>query len=155
MRVKLGEGELGIKDMYSFYKQNTPNPLSYKEYKEVVYPYLDGIMDLIIHQGHTHKLSAFLGSFRIQKTPINYEKLNYDWHSYKTTGIKTFHLNQHSDGFKVRFVWSKKDAILKPHAKRPYSFVLSRYWKRELAKRMKTKGGHEIYPQEIITATYD
>lgn len=154
MRVKLSEeGELGLKDMYKFYKEKTTNPVTYKEYREINTKYLKGIMDLIIHKAYNFRLPARLGFFRIRKTRIDYEsgKFSIDWKQSKELGITVYHLNEHSDGFRAKFLWEKKRAILKEGTKRPYSFTLARDVRRnELGGRMKQPNGHAIYHEEII-----
>jgi hypothetical protein len=148
MRVNIGE--LGILDMYSYYKENTESPLPYKEYKKIVDSYMESVANMIIDEGYNFRLPSFLGYFRIRKNKINYDRLSIDWGTLKKTGIKTYHLNSHSDGYKIKFLWEKKRAIMKTGTKRPYSFVLSRDLKRRLAQVMKTPNGHMLYAEEII-----
>lgn len=143
-----GKRELGIKDMYLFYKKTTLNPLSYKEYKQVVELSISEMMFSVI-DNKPYKLVPRLGSFRIKKTKINYDRLSIDWKTTKDLGQTVYHLNPHSDGYKIKFVWEKKTAILKRDTKRPYSFTLSRDWKRYLAGQMKTPNFHTRYPEEI------
>lgn len=149
MKILLnGKPELGIREMYTFYKKKTVTPLSYKDYKLVIQDSLLEMMHLIL-TGESYKLMPRMGAFRIKKTKINYDRLSIDWKTTKDLGQTVYHLNPHSDGFKIKFVWEKKTAILKQDTKRPYSYTLSREWKRELARLMKTPNFHTRYPEEI------
>lgn len=148
MRVAIGE--LGIKDMYVYYKQHTPDPIPYKVFKLITEEYLDAILNLIIDEAYNFKIPNRLGYWRIQKLETDLTRLSIDWPATKKVGVRVYHLNSHSDGFKIRFLWEKKRAVLKKHSKRPYSFRLCRERKRDLAKIMKIPNGHAIYAEEII-----
>lgn len=145
-------GELGIKDMYEFYKEYTPSPVSFKLYKEVVNEYLQEILNLIIDEGHNYRIPGMLGYFRIQKKMMDFDiqKMSVDWKASKEVGKRVYHLNNHSDGYRIKFLWEKKKAILKKDSKRPYSFTLARDVKRRLASVMKKPNGHTKYPEEFI-----
>lgn len=148
MRVAIGE--LGLKDIYAYYLEHNEECLSFKEFKVVSEEYLEAIMKLIVDEAYNFKLPNRLGYWRIQKRETDITRLSIDWGKTKELGIKVYHLNPHSDGFKIRFLWEKKRAMLKKNSKRPYSFRLCRDWKRRLATVMKTPNGHSIYAEEII-----
>lgn len=153
--MKIKNNELGLRDAYLYYKQNTENPLSYKKFKSVYESYIEEVVDLIM-RGENYKIPSKLGYFRIRKYKTNLDKLAKDYKTSKELGTTIYHLNEHSDGYRIKFLWQKSRAILKKDTKRPYSFVPSRDIKRnKLAMIMKTSGGHMRYPEEILNQRYN
>ena len=148
MRVAIGE--LGLRDIYTYYLEHTEEPLTFKEFKLINEEYLEAIMKLIVDNAYNFKLPNRLGYWRIQKRQFDIGQLSVDWKTTKQIGKRVYHLNTHSDGFKIRFLWEKKQAVLKKNSKRPYSFQLCRDWKRKLAAGMKLPNGHTKYAEEII-----
>ena len=148
MRVAIGE--LGLKDIYAHYILHNENPLNYKQFKIINEEYLASIMELIVDKAYNFKIPNRLGYWRIQKRETDLTRLSVDWKTTKKVGTRVYHLNTHSEGFKVRFLWEKKRAVLKKNTKRPYSFRLCRELKRRLASEMKKPNGHTKYAEEII-----
>ena len=149
MRVAIGE--LGLKDIYAYYREHTEEPLPYSVFKAVNQDYLAAIMELIVVEAYNFKIPNRLGYWRIQKRETDLTRLSVDWQATKKVGKRVYHLNTHSEGFKLRFLWEKKSAVLKKNSKRPYSFRLCREWKRKLAGEMKKPNGHTRYAEEFTT----
>lgn len=148
MRVNIGEHNLD--DAYKFYKTQVnkkgelvvKNPLSSKDFKTVVYAYCKLLREALL-QGKTVILPTYLGHLQVSKKPVDLDKLGLDYAAYNTTGVKTFHLNEHSDGYRVRIGWRKSKCFIS--GKRPYCFQACRAFKRELAQRMKVPNAHTNY----------
>lgn len=141
MRVNIGE--LGIHDMYNYYKVRVKNPISFDRFKAIAYTTNKLVVDKVL-EGDTVKLPYRMGYLRVRKTKMNYDYLKFDYGTYNKTGIKAVHLNMHSDDFKARILWDKSKCIVA--GKRPYCFQPTRVnFKRRLSAIMKTPGGHSRY----------
>lgn len=145
MRTNIGEK--GIYDIYKYYKSITKDPLDLKLFREIVFTFNKRIMNEILQGAANIRLPARLGYIRIKKTKMNYKNLKFDYGTYNKTGIKSFHLNEHSDDFKARILWDKSTCIVR--GKRPWSFTASRENKRALCSIMKENGGHKRYTEEL------
>lgn len=144
MRVAIGEK--GIREMYAYYLTTTTNPLGYEDYVKVCHAYNKQVMHQILHEAANFRLPYRLGYLRVKKIKMNYKYLKMDYGLYNKTGEKAYHLNEHSDDYKVRILWEKSKCVIK--GKRAYSLTITREHKRELARIMKTPGGHKIYSEE-------
>lgn len=60
------------------------------------------------------------------------KSLRWDWKATRETGKPVYLLNEHSNYFKYRFYWQKKDCLL--INKGAYQFVACRQNKRDLAQ---------------------
>ena len=71
--------------------------------------------------------------------PKNFDSksLRIDYHESKVQGKIVYFLNEHSDYYKFRFLWSKKNSLL--INKTRYQFVATRANKRRLAQIIKNK----------------
>lgn len=140
MRKKAGN--VTIVSIHKLYNKEKAK-IDAKLFKEICYSFNKKISDKIINHGKTIKLPYRLGELSVQKQKQNYDKLAFDYQEWKRTGAKVYLLNDHSDEYIAKFVWSKKHTIVKN--KRFYSFNLVRDNKRAITKIMKTKQGHQIY----------
>ncbi|GAF94056.1 unnamed protein product [marine sediment metagenome] len=66
-----------------------------------------------------------------------------DLNETRLAGKTIYHLNDHSDGFMSRWVWSKRNNLMRNLVY--YSFTATRANKRELAAHMKRPDGHKKY----------
>lgn len=144
MRVALGEK--GLKDMYAYYLVKAKSPVTYKEYVQICTAHNKLLMELVLYYSANIRLPHRLGYLRIKKTKMNYKYLKLDYGTYNKTGEMVYHLNEHSDDFKARFLWEKSKCVVK--GKRPYCFQPTREHKRSLAEIMKSPGGHKIFSEE-------
>ena len=131
-----------IKDFYNFYTDNIDNnplySIEYSIYKQIVLEYFQYIKDNLIENSKEIKLPCRLGTLAIVKRkPKNYDSksLRVDYHATKLYGKTIYHLNEHSNGWKYNFHWSKKDMCVKN--KSAYQFVACRALKRQLAQYIK------------------
>lgn len=138
-RVKYKRKSYTIADFYQSYKNNiepgTQYDIDLKTYKAIVTDYFKFIRDEIMQNCREFKLPCRLGTLQIIKhQPKEYsgKSLRWDWKSTKELGKPIYLLNEHSDGWKYRFFWSKQNCLLANKGK--YQFIASRSNKRDLAK---------------------
>jgi hypothetical protein len=143
--MRVDKGERGIVELYKYYSLGSGNTLDFKTFREVLFRHNKAIAEEVIDKGSNVRLPNRLGYLRVRKTKMNYKSLKFDYGTYNKTGIKSFHLNEHSDDFKARVLWNKGKCIVK--GKRPWSFTPSRENKRAVSKVMQTN--HQIYTEEI------
>lgn len=143
--MRINKGERGIYDMYKYYLCNTSNGVTFEVFREIVFKHNKYLAEEIISKGTNIRLPNRLGYIRVRKTKMNYKNLKFDYGTYNKTGVKAFHLNEHSDDFKARVLWNKQKCIVK--GKRPWSFTPSRENKRAVSKVMQSN--HQIYMEEL------
>ena len=123
------------KEYEDFYK------VGYKTYRSICQDFNKLIIDDILLKAKEFKMPYRLGSLRILKKEMNYSssknKLKIDWKKTNEHKKVIYHLNDHTDGFNYRWLWSKKKAIVKN--KSVYSFQATRTNKRRLATLLKNK----------------
>jgi hypothetical protein len=118
-----------------------------KEYKDICYLFNKLISDKMIDEGYKFKLPDNMGSISVSKNKMKYEKLHFDYVEWRKSGIKSYHLNEHSDNYYAFVRWNKVGSTLKN--KYFYGFKFTKANRRRVAKVMKTENGHQIY--EIAT----
>lgn len=138
-----------LKDMYEKYCIDTEgNPIyevSFKEYSEIVSAYYKRMMDHVLLESGTIYLPFNMGFVQVIKTRPDLEYIDHkqlDWKTTTEVGKRVYHLNEHSGGWRYRFLWGKKDIKLK-NAK-TYKLQMTRDNKRRLAKLIKS-GEYDYY----------
>ncbi len=138
-RTKYNRKSNTIADFYIRYKQNIEQDTVYdvdlKTYKAIVTDYFRYIRDQIMLECKEFKLPCRLGTLQIvkhQPKEFTGKSLRFDWKATKESGKPVYLLNEHSNYFKYRFFWSKKDCLLTNKTR--YQFVASRENKRNLAQ---------------------
>ena len=144
--MKKNIGERGLHALYKFYKSRVTLPVDFKLFKAIVGQHNKLLMECILEYGDNIRLPNRLGYMRVKKTKMNYKYLMFDYGTYHKTGLKTFHLNEHSDDFKARLLWNKSKCIVK--GRRPWSFTPTRENSRRLSSNMQERGGHKRYNEE-------
>lgn len=125
-----------LKDIES----DTVYDIDYNKYRAIVTDYFKYLQKQLIEEGKVIKLPYRMGTVQIiKKKPKYYDKrsLRIDYQATKQTGKLIFLLNEHSDEFKYRYLWSKTD-IMVPN-KSMYQLVATRANKRRLAVIIKNK----------------
>ena len=132
-----------VVDFYNRYKENieqdTIYDIDFNTYRAIVFDYFKFIRDQIF-DGKEFFLPCRLGTIQIVKhKPKEYsgKSLRFDWKSMREMGKPMYYLNEHSDFFKYRYYWSKKDCLFTNKGK--YMFIASRDNKRTLAQLIKSK----------------
>ena len=133
-----------IKDFYNYYLSYiSDNPLyhiDYKTYRNILTDYFKFVRDEIIEEGKEFKMPCRLGTlFIIKHKPKQWNKrsLRIDYYTSKMYNKMLFHLNEHSDGYKYRFYWSKLKSLIPNKIK--YQLVVTRHNKRRLCEIIKNK----------------
>lgn len=139
-----------VMDFYKFYltqiERETVYDVEYKIYRQIVEDYFRYIVEQIMDNSREFKLPCRLGNLSIVKRqPKNFDNksLRIDYHESKIQGKAVYFINEHSDYYKYRFYWSKKDCLLANKTK--YQFVATRFNKRRLAQIIKNKE-HDYTP---------
>lgn len=141
-----------VRTSYNFYKGNTNNPVSALEYRRIVYQFFVFMLKELFSAKEVI-IPCKLGSLQIigkKKKPKldedgNIKGLSVDWKETKALWSRcesckdkkqlVFHFNEHTNGIRYKFKWTKKNVIVAN--KGFYYFKPSRYVKRELAKLIK------------------
>ena len=121
-------------------EQDTIYDIDYNKYRSIVTDYFKYLQKQLIEEGKCVKLPYRMGTLQIIKSrPKHLDKrsLRIDYQSTKQTGKLIFLLNEHSDMFKYRFLWSKTDMMVPNKSK--YQLVATRANKRRLAVIIKNK----------------
>lgn len=133
-----------IADYYVSYKnyieQDTVYDIPYSTFRNIVSDYFKYIQQEVIERSKEFKLPCRLGTLCIVKRqPKNFDSksLRIDYHESKVQGKIVYFLNEHSNFFKFRLHWSKKESLLTNKTK--YQFILTRANKRRLAQIIKNK----------------
>ena len=128
-----------IADFYLSYKEyieaGTQYDVDLKTFKAIVTDYFKYIRDSIMNESKEVKLPCRLGTLQIvkhQPKEFTGKSLRWDWKATRETGKPVYLLNEHSNFYKYRFYWSKKDCLLTNKGK--YQFIASRQNKRDLAQ---------------------
>lgn len=128
-----------ITDYYISYKEyiepNTLYDVDYQTFRAIVTDYFEYIRDQIMLYSKEFKLPCRLGTLQIvkhQPKQFNSKSLRWDWKATKELGKPVLLLNDHSNGWKYRFYWSKQGCIIPNKSK--YMFIASRTNKRDLCK---------------------
>lgn len=155
----------GIKDIYSFYKSNSKNPLDYKTFVNIWKDFSEETIDDIL-QGKDFNMPFRVGLLGIRKKKIRVtlnpdgtidkRYLRPDWKATKDLWEKdeiakknkqlVFHLNKHFGGFNCKYFWDKSTCRVVNQS--AYSLVMTRKNKRKLAKVI-FEGNVDYYEQQI------
>ena len=133
-----------VKDFYmsylSFITDNELYQVDYKTYRQIVTDYFKHIYQKIVEESNEFKLPCRLGTLCIVKhKPKHYnsKSLRVDFKATNEYNKTIFHLNEHSDGYKFRFYWNKKESLVTNKSK--YQLIATRFNKRRLAQIIKNK----------------
>lgn len=146
MRTKALNVELGIKDIYKYYRSNLyvtkHDKVLYKEYSKIIYAVNKKIAEKLL-EGKYIKFPYNLGKFYIRKVKNNFKHLKFDYAHFNKTGEFSYHLNIHSNMYHAKWFWEKISCRIPGNT--IYSFIPSRENKRALAAIMKSPGGYKRY----------
>lgn len=129
-----------INDAYTFYKKNSEEPISRKEFKRIAYAFNKTLSDMIIRESFEYRVPHGLGFLRIKKGKmklsirdgkLDVNKNIIDWKAtwdyweeqfpgLSRTEIKkkegkrvVFQTNDHTNGEVMRWYWDKRTARTK------------------------------------------
>lgn len=130
-----------FKHMYQDYikdkNEHSPYYVTYLEFVELCSEYIKRIMDLILNKNYEFKIPYRLGYCKIVKRKVNNRSKNapFDWEATNKIGKIVRHMNDHTNGYKYFFKWSKGNIIFKYNWL--YRLVFTRSNKREMARLIK------------------
>lgn len=137
-----------LKDMYEDYikdkEEGTVYHVDYRTYVFLVTEYYKAIGQYIL-DGGLHILPYRMGTLSVGKSrpkKLTSANTSIDWANSVKYNKQIRYTNDHSNQYKYRFVWSKKDCYVAN--KTNYRLVFTRTLKRELAKRIKS-GEYEYF----------
>lgn len=141
-RIKYARKSYTITDFYTDYKdyieQGTQYDVDLKTFKSIVIDYFKHIKEEIMYNCKEFKLPCRLGTLSIIKhfpKEFTGKSLRWDWKATRETGKPVYLINEHSNYYKYRFHWGKKNCVVANLGK--YQFVACRANKRELAHIIK------------------
>jgi len=133
-----------------------------KTFIEINKEFYKEVMRLIIEESFIYKIPFRLGTLGIRKFKQNFhfkdnelvvKKLLVDYKATKEWWKENpkakeehkyiYQMNDHTNGYKIRFMWSKKSS--KAHGIRGYRFIATRANKRYLAKCFKNNPNIDYY----------
>lgn len=121
-------------------EKDTVYDIDYNLYRAIITDYFKHLQHELIEEGKTIKLPYRMGSVQIIKSrPKHLDKrsLRIDYQATKQTGKLVLLLNEHSDYFKYRCLYSKENMVVPNKSK--YQLVMTRANKRRLAVLIKSK----------------
>ena len=127
----------GLKDMYKFYIENYDNPLSYKEFTEIIKASNNEILNYITKESGILELPYRLGKLQVSKFERSFNqpknKWKIDWKRSVEEGFTVYH----DQPFIYRWTWKKHNSIVKN--KTGYKFIACRTASRLVPKLLSTK----------------
>jgi hypothetical protein len=135
-----------FKDMYDAYLEkhvdtiDSPYFVTYLEYVDICSSYYKEISKYVIEEGGILKLPFNLGTLSVCKQlpkQLDLIHLSRNWELSEKYQKPIFHLNEHSEGYKYKFLWSKKNAKFRFDSY--YQLKMTRTNKRNLARVIKNK----------------
>lgn len=129
-----------LNDCFKFFKNKYDIKVSKKEYREICYDF-NKLLSEDVLKGKITKIPYYLGSLWGKKFKCS--KLQVDFPETNRLGKTIFHLNEHSDGYSVRWAWEKNNKLVTNLIY--YTFTPSRNNARALSGEVKVKDGHKKY----------
>lgn len=133
-----------IADFYLSYlnyiEHGTIYDIEYKIFREILLDYFKFLRDELLEKSKSIKLPCRLGTLTIvKKLPKTFtsKSLAIDYRESRLQGKLIFHLNEHSNYYKYRVFWSKKESMVTN--KSMYQFTMPRDNKRRLAQIIKNR----------------
>ena len=132
------------KDFYKSYMEYVDdNPLyqvEYRKFRDIINDYFRYLRGEIIENGKEVRLPCRMGTLQVVKhKPKTYtsKSLRIDFKATKEAGKTIYHLNEHTNMYKYRFLWSKQNMLTKNKTK--YQLIMTRANKRRLAYLLKNR----------------
>lgn len=129
-----------LDDCYKFFKNKYKIAVTKKEYRNICYDFNKMIAKDVL-KGKITTIPYYLGALWGKKFKAPKKQVDFD--ETKRLGKTIYHLNEHSDGYSVRWAWEKKNNLVTNLIY--YSFIPSRKNKRDLVSSVKEKDGHKKY----------
>lgn len=151
-----------VRYSYKYYKESSENPIPLKQYAKVINDFTKFTMACIF-EGREIKLPARMGTVSIKGRKVepkldengnimnqapDYKATNKLWKECpecKENKQLVFHLNEHTEGIRYKFFWSKARMLVEN--KMFYTMIFTRTNKRFLSKLIAE--GKEYYVEPI------
>jgi len=156
--------DYGIRDFFKYYKDNAKEPIiDYKKFVAIWKDCAEVIVRLIVYRNLDFSIPARMGNLQIRKIKskvflnpdgsLNKNKMAVDYKAswekwrkeYPDLTIEeiaklknkkpVYHLNEHTDGYRVKWVWDKFTCTVKNQS--IYSLKMTRQNKQEVSKAIK------------------
>ena len=135
-KIRKNKKAYTIPDIYKAYcSDNDAVEVPYERFRRILDAVNGNIQQRVLERSKCFKLPLGLGYICIVKykpKQFNKQSLSPDYKSSKEEGMRIYHLNEHSGGYKYRLFWSKQ------HNTQPYRYKyqlsLTRTNKRYLAQ---------------------
>ena len=140
METKSYVGYDFYKSYMEYVKDNPLYQVEYRKFRDIINDYFKYLRDELIENGREIKLPCRMGTLRIVKhKPKEYtgKSLRIDYGETKKLGKVVYHLNEHSNYFKYRAYYNKKNILTRNKTK--YQLILTRDNKRRLAYIIKNR----------------
>jgi len=131
-----------MKDFYAAYKDGIDNnelyDISFNEFVKINKEFYQDIMDHILLKNGSMFFPYGLGDLFVYKSKLKLSSIDHkhlDWKKTNETGKRVYHLNEHTNGYKYAFNWTKSRSRVKNM--NLYRCQLTRGNKRRLAKLIK------------------
>ncbi len=150
MRTKVDWRSASKENYNNFCKKNPSVKLSFDEWRNIIYLYLDAFKEYILETGEKAKLPFGFGEFSINKKKRRkikgvdgkeFVNLPIDWKKTKEKGKRIYNFNFHTEGYFFGWMWFKDSARLK-HTELWY-FKPSRTTSRMLSHYLKTNDRYQ------------
>lgn len=115
--------------------------MDYKTYRCIVEDYFDFISSEVLDKSREVRLPARMGVIYVEKLkPFSYtrKQLQVDFKATKDLNQTVLHFNEHTNGYRFRFHWNKRDILTR--FSRAYEMIFTRTNKRRLAYLIKNDG---------------
>lgn len=136
----MNSGSHCMHDLYKYYKsQDTVFKADYKLFRAIIIDFGTLVSKALLEQSKQLIMPYRLGIMQVVKyRPKTYthKSLSVDFLMTKKLGKVVYHLNEHSNGFKVRLYWQKAHKF---ENYKKYAFIMTRANKRMLAFLFKNK----------------
>lgn len=112
------------KEYQKFCEQHPKTKITFKQFKDIIYLWNSNLMNYVLETGEKVKIPYGFGGLSInkKKTKRYFEDNNtgkkhcilpVDWKRTKEEGKKIYLLNNHTDGYRYKWFWFKKEARMK------------------------------------------
>lgn len=123
---------MGIK-LHKRFMEATGISVSYSDFTSVIQESNILIRDIILNNPQGFKVPDMLGNLAVTKYKSKASTRIIDWGKTNKTGVRVYHNNFHTFGYKMRIQWYA-DTLAKCRNINIYKFIPDRLFARELAK---------------------
>lgn len=120
------------KELYKRFIEETKQQITYKEFTTIINTSNEVIKNICLNNTQGFKMPENLGHMAISRYKPKIGVRSIDWKRSKETGVRVYHTNFHSFGYKARISWYI-DSLSKCGNLEVYKFIPERFFSREVA----------------------